>query len=245
MIVLLGATRDDILYYETVLKNKINCLPEFEKFPVVQGTIFNQNVTICYGATTSYLTGALTEALIRDYNPMVVLQLGKCKSLTDDWKNGDIAISNEYYAMDVDQCEYKNVKLAQIPEMEIRYQTHIDVLHIMNASFDKFVIGNVFNATYLSSNAVPRSMDDVSSLYQNGLIFGVNSRVVVDTDAYASLLPCVLHKIPFIAIKAVDSKVSETSGVTNFVKTLDTYSKIGRAVVSFIGEIGRRDLKED
>jgi len=245
MIVILGATHEDVLYYETILKNKINCLPIFERFPVVQGTIFNQEITICYGATTSYLIGPITEILIKTYKPMIIITVGKCKSLTDDWKNGDIAISDEYLALDVDQCEYKNIKLCQIPGMDFEYHTYLDVLTIMNEAFDKFLTGNVYNATFLGSDRIPQRIDDLHQVYREGFIFGHQHRVVLDSDTYAAMLVCRLEMVPYISVKAVDSKIGESTQVNNYIKTLDTYSKIGKAVVSFIGEIGRRDLKEE
>lgn len=244
MIVILGNKHDDILYFETILKNKVSASPIFDKFPIIQGTIFNQEITLCYGAMTSYLVGPLTELLIKTYKPMMIIQVGRCKALTEDWKNGDIAIASNYLAIDVDQCEGNNVKLGQIPELDNEFLTYYDVLTIMNSSFDKFLISNAYNAVFMSTNAIPKRIEELHSIYRDGFIFGHNKRIVIDSDSFSSMAICQLERTPFIAIKAIDSRIGESSKVENFLKTLDAYSKIGKAVASFIGEIGRHDLRE-
>lgn len=245
MIAIIGTTHEDVLYFETILKNRVTEVPVYERFPVIQGTIFNQEVVICYGATTSYLVAPLTERIISTYKPMIIIQVGKCKSLTDDWKNGDIAISDEHIALDVDQCEYKNVKLGQIPGLNFSYHIYHDVHNIINKTFDKFMSGNVYNGTFLSSDRIPQNVEDLRQYFHDGYIFGHQNRCVVDCESFSSMIVCQLNQTPFIAIKAVDSKVGEITKVNNYIKTLDTYAIIGKAVISFIGELGRRDLKEE
>lgn len=245
MIVILGSLHEDVLYFETILKNRISGVPIFDRFPIVQGTIFNQDITICYGASTSYLVGPLTEILIQTYKPTILIQTGRCKALTSDWKNGDIAINDINIALDVDQCEYRNVKLGQIPGFDFEYHTNLDIMRLINEAFDKFLIGNVFNARFLSSNAIPGNGEDLKNVSRDGFFLGHHERVVTDSETFSSMIIAHLNNTPFIAVKAVDSKLGEFTGITNYVKTLDTYAKIGKAIVSFIGEIGRHDLMEE
>jgi len=244
MILLMGSSKDDILYFDTIIKNRVVHKQQFKRFPITQGTIFNQNVVITYGAYTSYMTSALVESLINKYDPLIVILLGKCKALTDDLKIGDIAVSDTIIPLDVNQSEYCNVKIGQIPGIDREYRTSLDVLHILQGCFDKFLINNAYNCTFMTSNRIFDSKNELNVYSDDNLILGYNRRLVLESEAYGAIIPCIFHEVPFVSIKAVDCEIGKRTEIDNFIKTLDTYSKIGKAVVSFIGEIGRRDLKE-
>lgn len=244
MILLLGSSHDDILYFETIMKNKVECHPIFNRFPMIQGTIFNQNVMLVYGAYTSYITSALVEHIINESSPLIVISLGRCKSISDDLQNGDIVMSDSTIAIDVDQSEYKNVTTSQIPEFDQEYRTNLDIIHIMNKCFDKFIINNAYSASFMCSNKIIKSKEELTQLTPDGYMLGHKSHLVLDSESFGIVVPCLLNNIPFVAVKAVDSKIGEKSNIRNLVKTLDTYSIIGKVVTSFLGEIGRRDLVE-
>lgn len=244
MILLMGSSRDDVLYFETIIKNKVNCHPLFNRFPMIQGTIFNQNVMLVYGVYSSYVTGALVESIIKEYSPLLVISVGRCKAISNDLKTGDIVISDSLIAMDVEQNEFKNVKVGQIPGFDQEYRTNLDIMHIIDRCFDKFLINNVRNAAFMCSNRIFSKKSDLDRYFNDELLFGHKKNIVLDCESFGILVPCLLNNIPFVAIKAVDSLIGVKSDINSLVKTLETYSAIGKAVTSFIGEVGRRDLVE-
>jgi len=244
MILLLGSSHDDILYFETVIRNKVECAPLYKKFPMIQGTIFNQNVTIVYGLFTSYLSGAVISGLLHDISPLLVILLGRCKLLSGDMKHGDIAISKHIVGMDIDQSEYQNVKVGQIPGFDSEYLTSLDAIQILTKTMDRSLINNYRTCTYMCSNKIINGSNSLEEYGKAGFILGHSGNIVLDSESYGTALACSLYNVPLISIKAVDSTVENKSTINDYVRTLKTYSNIGKAVVSFIGEIGRRDLVE-
>lgn len=244
MILIVGSSKDDILYFDTILKNKTNCAPLYDVFPTIKGTIFNQNIMIVYGIYTSYISSAIIDSIIKEYNPLLVIMVGKCKAVSPELKVGDIALLKNAYAIDADQREYKNVKTAQIPSFDQEYAPSIDLINILNKSFDMFYINKTIEATFLCTNSLSIAPTLVNDLNVEGTILGHSKNIVLDCESFGAIVPCKLNGIPFIAIKVVDSYVGKISCIENFVKTMKSYSLVGKALVSFIGEIGRRDLMD-
>ena len=60
MIVILGSTHDDVLYFESVMTNRRD-ETLFDIYKLEYGTIFNQDVVLVYDVYTSYVSGIVTD----------------------------------------------------------------------------------------------------------------------------------------------------------------------------------------
>jgi len=242
MIILIGQNHDDVLYFENVLRNKKVQKPLFDRFPIITGLIFNQEICLVYDVVTSYMTGIVVTHLIEKYNPISVIMFGRCKGITKTLKNGDIAISRRIVPIDIDQTEYFNVKVGEIPNAPTQPSVNNDMVGMLSKACDSIGINNYHVCTFLSANTIYTNLDELSKYGQDQMYLGVHDKFVLDSDCISPFLICNLKDIPFISVKIIDSKIGEESNVNNFVKTLEAYAKVGKSVTSFIGEIGRRDL---
>ena len=89
MILILGKTHDDILYFENIMHNKQE-EKVFDKYTVTTGTIYNQNVCLMYDIYSNYLSSLIVTHLIRTKYVIFVILVGKAKTYFDDLKVGDI-----------------------------------------------------------------------------------------------------------------------------------------------------------
>jgi len=242
MIVLIGQSHDDVLYFENILRKKKVEEKLFNTFPVISGFIFNQEVTIVYDVVTSYICGLVTSHLIEKHKPLCVLLLGKCKGVTSKCKSGDIAISRKFIPVDVDQCEYFDVKVGEIPTISNDFHVERSFLDILSNSFEASTNRNVHVCSFLSANKIYSSMTELEPFGSGDTFLGHQDEFVLDSDCISPFIYCKFYGIPFASVKVVDCKVGEKTDIDTFVKTLDTYSKVGKCITSFIGEIGRRDL---
>ena len=116
MIAIVGATHDDVLYFESIVSNrrKEEILGHYE---VSIGTIFNQEVIIVDNLHTSILASAIITDIINKYYINLIVVVGKCTAISNGLKCGDIVISKNIINADVDQLGVKNVVVGQIPTL--------------------------------------------------------------------------------------------------------------------------------
>ncbi len=241
MIMILGSTHDDILYFESVMTNKREELV-LERYPVQIGTIFNQEVVLVHGIYTSYVSALLTSHVIEKYFVMLVFVVGKCISFNQDLKQGDIAISKRVIVGDVNQTKEAGVKLGQLPGFPRSFQTEEEIQQYMISSLVKRSFSKYALATVISTNMIIDSKAKVENIYMDGYVLGHKDNVVFDCTSGGAAVACHIHKIPSIVIKVVEREMEKPSGADDYIEVLKKYSDVGKAVVTCIGDIGRNDI---
>ena len=81
MIVILGDTHDDILYFDSVLANKKQEVL-MNRYKVSIGTIFSQEVIVVHEMVTSVLTSAVLSHILDKYYIDLVISVGRCISVS-------------------------------------------------------------------------------------------------------------------------------------------------------------------
>ena len=241
MILILGSTHDDILYFESVMTNK-----KEEKllniFPLVFGTIFNQEVVLAYDIYTSYISSFVTHHVIEKYFVVLIFVVGKCISFSQDVKPGDIAISKRVILGDVDQVKEANVKLGQIPNLPRSLESSEEVIGYITSALEKRSFSRHDVSTFISSNGVLDNTQKVEKIVMNDFVLGHKNNVVFDCTSGGAFLSATIYNIPIVAIKVCEKLINEDSTADSYIQVLKQYSSIGRAVVTCIGDIGRNDI---
>lgn len=241
MILIIGSTHDDILYFESVMTNKRE-----EKllniYPLTFGSIFNQEVVLVHDVYTSYISSFVTSYIIQKYFVVLVFVVGKCVSFNDDVKAGDIVVSKRVIMGDVDQVKETNVKLGQIPHFPRSLESSDEVIGYINAALEKRSFARHSTATFISANAILEKKEKVQPLIMNDYVLGHKSNIVFDCVSGGVFISCTLYSIPVVAVKVVEKQIDEPSTTDNYIGVLKQYSSVGRAVVTCIGDIGRNDI---
>ena len=241
MIVILGSTHDDVLYFESVMTNRRD-ETLFDIYKLEYGTIFNQDVVLVYDVYTSYVSGIVTDYLLQKHFISLCFVVGKCVAYSPDIKAGDIAISTGVIFGDVNQIVETNSQLGQIPHLPRELPATDEVISYLEQALEKRSFSRHEQALFISGNSIFDKTEKYQHLIMNDFILGYKERVVFDCTSGGVFLASALNKIPVVAIKVVEKSVNEKSTVDTYINVLKQYSGIGRAVVTCIGDIGRNDI---
>ena len=242
MIVIIGETHDDILYFDSVLANKREEII-FGKYKVSIGTIFSQDALIAYNLFSSSLSSAVLMHILDNYYVDLIISVGRCMAVSNKIKNGDIVVSKKVIDANVDLTMFGSVVTGQIPGFEREFAIQDDVIGYLSKGLERRISINYFLATYLSSSNM--SDDMVNHLIRKKDIFGLtNDLLVVDQNSAGIAVACKLKSVPFISVKVAENNLSTANNLDSYVNVLDKYIDLGKAVVSTINDISRSDILE-
>lgn len=241
MILILGSTHDDILYYESVMANRKE-EKLFGPFTAQVGTIFNQEVAIVYDIYTSYMSALITQYILDKYFVVLVFVVGKCITYSDDIKPGDIAISKRVILGDVDQVKEANVKLGQIPHLPRSLESQEEVIGYLTQSLEKRSFSRYSIATFISSNMILDKTEKIRPLVMDDFVLGHKRGIVFDCTSGGAFLASTIRNIPVVSVKVVERQIDTKADAESYINALKQYSGVGKAVVTCIGDIGRNDI---
>ena len=228
MILILGSSHDDVLYFESILTKKRN-EEIYNRYPAVFGRLFNQDVVLVYDIYTNYVASLVTNYLINKYFILLAFCVGTCVSYSDDIEFGTIAVSNQVLLSDIDQIGNKPVRLGQIPNKAMAIRTYIQF----------------FDSTYLSSNTYFYKESQLEPLLVQGELTSIKKNIVFDCTYGGVALACYLNNISCIAIKVVETHFQTPTDYLDYSKILESYATVGKIIVTSIGDIGRTDILEE
>lgn len=244
MILIIGSTHDDILYFESVMTNKRQ-EKLYDLYTLQFGTIFNQEVVLAYGVYTSYISSLIASYIIDKYFVILIFVVGKCISYDETVKPGDIVISKRVIMGDVDQVREANVKLGQIPNLPRSLESSEEVIGYVTSALEKRSFARYEVATFISANAILDKKEKIQPLIMNDYVLGHKVNIVFDCISGGVFIASTIRKIPVVAVKVSERVVGDNPSTDSYINVLKQYSNVGRAIVTCIGDIGRNDfLKE-
>ena len=242
MILIVGNNHDDVLYYESKLRNKTE-EKLYNKFPFVTGTIFSQKIGIVYNVYTDYVSSMIVSEIIKTYYVLLVINVGRCQGLSHDMKVGEVAISRQVYLGEVALLDVNNSLLAQVPGFPQYHLCDHYVLNMMQDVFNRVSSKqNAHVAVFVSLEKYFDANNQIDYLTKDGTMFGVNRYLVIDNTSGGIALACAIHDIPMISVKVIESYVGEKRTLTGYVNILKKYSEVGKSVTALIGEFSRNEV---
>ena len=241
MIAIIGTTHDAILYFDAVLsdRRKEKILNDYE---VTIGRIFNQEVLIMTGVYSNYLSSVFVTYILQKYFILLVINVGKCISFSEDFKTGDIVVSKRIICGDVDQLGLSDVRLGQIPGLPKSFETPQDVLYLLFSALEDQVNSTYRRATIISTSIHPSKKEDLSHISLGDAVLGHTKDIVIDGTSAGMAVACHIARVPCISVKVIEHKIEGKHSIDNYEKVLMRYEGVGKAVVSLIGNIGREDI---
>lgn len=243
MIVILGDTHDDILYFDSVIANKREEVI-LNRYTISLGTIFSQEVLIVHEMFSSVLTSAVLSHILDKYYVDLVVSVGKCIAVSENMKNGDIALASDVIDINVDLSLVNNVGIAQIPGFDREFPVQDDILNYLANNLEKREKIDFHRVTYLSSDNV--SADMLKYLKENKTIFAKNDALfVLDHNSSGVAIASKLKNTPFIVVKVIENQLEKSNNLDTYSRVLSRYIDLGKSVVSTINDIGRSDILEE
>ena len=242
MIVIVGDTHDDVLYYETVLANRKDSTI-LDRFRISTGTIFSQKVIVIRDMATSVLTSSVLMHILDNEDVDLVIGVGKCLSINDQLKHGDIALSNSVIDANVDLSIFRDVGMAQIPGFSREFLVQDDIFGYLSENIEKRPNIDYFKTSYLSTDNM--STDMIDFLKKNKTMFSKNDeKYVVDHNSAGIAVACNLKNVPFIIAKVIEVGLDNSQNLKTYSQVLTRYIDLGKGIISTINDIGRSDILE-
>ena len=242
MIVIIGETHDDILYFDSVLANKRE-ETILEKYKVSIGTIFSQEALIASYLFSSSLSSAILMNILDNYYVDLIISVGRCMSISKGIKNGDIIVSKKVIDANVDLTMFESVVVGQIPGFDRDFLVQEDIISYLSKGLERRISINYHHGTFLSSNNMSQEMCE--HLKNRKELFGLdNELLAIDQNSAGVAVACKLKGVPFVVAKVVENDLSIANNLQSYVNVLDKYIDLGKAVISTINDISRSDILE-
>lgn len=242
MIVIIGETHDDILYFDSVLANKRK-ETIFDKYTISIGTIFSQDAIVVSGLFSSTLASAVLMNILDNYYVDLIISVGRCLVVNDNVKNGDIIVSNKVIDANVDLTMFGDYAIGQIPGFDLSFGVQDDIVGYICKGLDRRININYYTATYLSTNNMSKKMCDF--LVERKEIFGLrNELIAIDQNSAGVAVISKLKDTPFIVIKVAENNLANANNLESYSSVLSKYIDLGKAVISTINDISRSDILE-
>lgn len=241
MILIVGSEHDDVLYFRSILKDAKEEVI-LNKYRALTGTILNQSVMVLQDIFTSYVSSAVLTYIIEKYYVLMVFCVGTCFSQTKDLKVGDVVISEYSTFGDVDQIRMlKGTGLGQIPGYPRLFYSHKELLKNMEDALN--TVGSSYSICgFMNSSYYRKDQTLIEELSLEDSVSNSQKPVVLDGITAGAALASHLFDIPFISVKVVEARIGERTSLDDYIKVLEQYGNLGKAVVVCIGEISRNDV---
>lgn len=245
MILIIGSTHDDVLYFETLATNKTKSML-FNRYPVIFGKMFNQEVAIVSEVYTNYISSIVTSYFIDKFFVILVLSVGTCIGYSEDSKPLSIAISEKVTLSDVDQLAVRPVSIGQIPNgYPTFFVSDSDAKTIIKNAFEKNNNESTFDATFFSSNTFYTREEQLEGMKSYKKITPIDSHIVFDCTYGGIALACEMNKVASVALKVVENRFGEKMNYQDYSKILEVFIHLGKAVSASLIDIGSNDILEE
>ena len=240
MIAIFGSSHDDILYFENVLQNKKETMI-LERFPAYIGTLFNQEVLVVSDLTTSLVASLATNQILNDYVIDLVINVGRCIGVEKKTTTGDVVISTNVIDGDVDLASENIVTRFELPGFEKKIAIQKDIIEYMEKGIKKRPFVTYHRALFVSTDNY--SLENLTFLDKNGsYLKDEEEKIVFDHNAMGIILSAYLKGVPALAIKVIENKYDKERNIDTYLKVLQRYIDLGKAVAATIGDVGRNDI---
>ena len=242
MIVIIGDTHDDVLYFETVLANK-KYETILDRFKVSRGTIFSQEVLVIRDMVTNVLTSSVLTNIIDTHIVDLVISIGKCVAISENLKPGDIALSSNVIDANVDLSMFKDVGMAEIPGFSREFPVQEDIYGYLAENLGKRPKIDFHRVSYLSTDNMSQDMMNFLKTHKT-MFSNADARFVVDHNSAGIALACTLCGVPFISAKVIENGFDHTNTLKTYTNVLSRYIDLGKGIIETINNIGRSDILE-
>ena len=242
MILIIGSNHDDVIYFQSALKD-VREEVILNKYRAKIGTILNQSIMVLQDVYTSYVRSALLTYIVEKYYVLMVFSVGTCFAQSKNLKVGDIAISEFATFGDVDQIRMiKGTGLGQIPGYPQMFFSHKELIKNMEEALNSVGENNYTLCTFMNSSYYRRDKQLIEELSLEDSVANKNKNTVLDGTTTGIALACHLFDIPYLAIKIVEGQAGEKTSIEDYMKVLEQYGVIGKAIIVCIGELSRNDV---
>lgn len=240
MILIVGENHDDIIYFESALRDKKE-EKLLNNYPLIRGTIFNQKIIIVYDIYgTSLLSSILTYIVSKEYIHFII-NVGRCFSISEDIPFSSITFTKSTYFYGLNYTKEKKVRTNEYPSIPYKIDIDPSLQETFISCFNKLSFKDIRIVNEIN---VESDEDKIKLLKEdkNNIIDGLSSSLISSSSIGAISLISQLFSIPFISVKVSQGKLNEENDIPSYLEILKTFITVGKSTIALIGEISTEHI---
>lgn len=216
MILLLGTTPDDILYY----KNRMRITKRgtiSNSHPYFIGTFAGKEISLTYTGNSNLMSATIASVMIKEFEPYLVIAIGSLYSASPKLKQGDLFIAERLYMGDVDYSSFEDLYFSQALHMSSYYTTddqYLKYLEILNSQSHNL---RLVRGPVISMNRFYVNMADAQKVIDRQQNY-LGGATAFDTEAGGIVAACNFYQVPWLLLKAVSYEIGNDQQVISFVR---------------------------
>lgn len=236
MILILGNSKDSLIYIQNMLRYSKENDELFGKFKSYTGKVFGQDVTLAETGYSSYRASLIASYLIQKYGPYVVIYLGDANKISKEVGIGEIFMANYIQLIDANQlARTPDCKLNQVPGFPEYFTVADSLVKLYTESAAHVSVLDTRVGTALSGNKAIMSVDDIKPFDVQAFENQRHANVVFEGEVGGVSLACALYQVPILPIFTVSSDANDPrSLLERRMVVLKNAVDVGKTVVSFI-----------
>ncbi len=208
MILIIGTTKDDILYF----KNRMRVKEEGQitkNYPYFVGKLANKNVCLAYTGFSNIASSAVTSFMLTEFKPYLVIMTGAASTLNNKAKQKDLFISERVYLGDVDLSSYSDeLKFGQIKNLPPFFSCDEDYIKMLETINSKTENLHLLRGPLISTNTFYNDQKLASKVIKDK--FGnIESMTAFDTEAGGVAATCAIYEVPFLMLKVINYHIGD------------------------------------
>lgn len=207
MILIIGTTKDDIIYY----KNRMRVKEEGKianKFPYYLGRLANKDVCLTYTGYSNLSSSAITGYMLEKFTPYIVIITGAASTLNKKAKQKDLFIAERIYLGDVDLTSFDDIKFGQIKNLPPFFSSDEDYIKMIEVINSKTENLNLLRGPLISTNTYFNDKKKAEAVISKN--FGnIESMLAFDTEAGGIVTACGIFEVPWLLLKVINYHVGD------------------------------------
>lgn len=205
MILIIGTTKDDILYYMNRMRikeeGKIAPL-----YPYYVGKLANKDVCLTYTGYSNISSAVIASYMIEKFTPYLVLMTGAVSTLNPKAKQSDLFLAEKIYLGDVDFTSYEGLKYGQIKDLPPFFSSDEDYIRMIETINSKTENRHLLRGPLISTNIFFHDEKFATKIIKER--YGnIETMTVFDTEAGGIAAACAIYSVPFLLLKVVNYHV--------------------------------------
>lgn len=236
MILIIGTTQDDILYFKNRLKiseeNKIAM-----KHPYYVGSFAGKNVCLAHTGYSNIASAIITSFMITKYKPYIVISVGSVASISPNLHQGDLFIAERLHLGDMDLTALGNAKYGQIKDLPVFYSSEDDYIRLIQTLNSRTENLNIGRGPLVSVNTFHTNQKAANELIKKNFSH-IENKIALDTESGGVVSACFIHDVPWLLLKAVTYEVGKDNQLLSALRIgLEAQPHIGSLIETLLEEL--------
>jgi len=206
MILILGSSQDDILYF--VNRMHVNSEEEIAHHTKVYvGEFSRQQVVVAHTGNTMMMASMMAGILIEKYRPYLVISVGHAHSISPNIKQGELFLAERIYLGQVDLTPISaKLKFGQVPGASLFLHSEDMCLNILEMHNNREANVKMTRGFIMSCNMLMTDREKVNQMVKE-LYHGFDSIIAMDTEVGGVAVACQLFDVPIVCLKSITYEV--------------------------------------